>query len=212
MVIQSIASFDRIQEYCNYGSGPDTGNDTDTLRLGAEIEVNSLALEMDAKTWRHQEKPIASFDGQNLGFHKKKPVVLKDLKVEIKHGGITAIVGPVGSGKSAFISGILGEMVAMPTVVGMSERIGIEATAYCSQQPWLENGTIRQNVIGISPYDREWYTTVKFACGLDADIKKTQKGDSTSVGSKGLNLSGGQKHRIVSANSRDTFPFYCWRF
>jgi ATP-binding cassette subfamily C (CFTR/MRP) protein 1 len=205
-VIQCIASFDRIQEYCNYGSDPDAGNDTDIHRLGTESSINSSALEMDTKISRSLEKPVISFEGQNLGFHTGKPVVLKDLKVEIKRGGITAIVGPVGSGKSAFLNGILGEMVSIPTSLKVSERkIGVDPIAYCSQQPWLENGTIRQNVVGISTYDREWYATVKFACSLDADIEGPQKGDSTSVGSKGLNLSGGQKQRIVSANTQLTY-------
>jgi ATP-binding cassette subfamily C (CFTR/MRP) protein 1 len=97
-------------------------------------------------------------------------------------------------------------MVSVPTSLKVSERkIGVDPIAYCSQQPWLENGTIRQNVVGISTYDREWYATVKFACSLDADIEGPQKGDSTSVGSKGLNLSGGQKQRIVSANTQLTY-------
>lgn len=72
-----------------------------------------------------------------------------------------------------------------------------QAVAYCSQQTWLENGSIRQNIVGASAYDRTWYDTVKWACNLDADLQQVQGGDHTRVGSKGLNLSGGQKQRIV---------------
>jgi len=101
----------------------------------------------------------------------------------------------VGSGKFAFLNALLGEMVSISTT--SKSKWESEAIAYCSQEAWLENGTIRHNIIGISPYERKWYDSVVLACGLQADVKQLQKGDDTRIGSKGLNLSGGQKQRVV---------------
>lgn len=70
--------------------------------------------------------------------------------------------------------------------------------AYCSQEPWPENGKIRQTIVATDALDEKWYNAVKFACGLVTDIKQLQKGDDTRIGSKGLNLSGGQKQRLVN--------------
>lgn len=70
--------------------------------------------------------------------------------------------------------------------------------AYCAQQSWLENRTIRHNIVGASPWDRKWYSAIRVACCLDPDLEQLEKGDQTRVGSKGVNLSGGQKQRVVS--------------
>ncbi|KAI8231960.1 ABC transporter [Colletotrichum sp. SAR 10_86] len=81
------------------------------------------------------------------------------------------------------------------------DRGGSEEIAYCSQAPWLENGTVRQNILGVSAYEEKWYNTVALACGLEPDFQALQKGDFTVVGSQGSNLSGGQKQRIALARA-----------
>ncbi|EXF85940.1 5'-nucleotidase [Colletotrichum fioriniae PJ7] len=73
--------------------------------------------------------------------------------------------------------------------------------AYCSQSPWLENGTLRQNILGVSILERKWYDSVISACGLEADLKVLESGDLTVIGSNGVNLSGGQKQRVALARA-----------
>ncbi|KAK1456724.1 ABC transporter [Colletotrichum cuscutae] len=73
--------------------------------------------------------------------------------------------------------------------------------AYCSQSPWLENGTLRQNILGISVFEKKWYDSVVSACGLEADLQALEKGDLTVIGSNGVNLSGGQKQRVALARA-----------
>lgn len=204
MVVQCIASFDRIQEYCNYDAGfPDNCDHTHTGgdEIESEVNLKSQTLGDGTKTTQQlMKKQNISFEEESFGWDKKGLVVLKNLSVKIPSGSVTAIVGPVGSGKSALINAILGEMMPIsttPTKV-LERKLETQPVAYCSQEAWLENGSIFQNIIGVSTYDPTWYDTVKWACNLHADIEQLLNGDYTRVGSKGLNLSGGQKQRIVS--------------
>lgn len=62
-------------------------------------------------------------------------------------------------------------------------------------------GTLRQNIIGPSPFDAPWYETVLDGCALGMDITRMGQGDETLIGGDGIRLSGGQQSRLVR------FPF-----
>jgi ABC-type multidrug transport system fused ATPase/permease subunit len=115
-------------------------------------------------------------------------------------GSLTMITGPVGCGKSTLLRAILGEL----TVLNGTVVLGTPEVAYCSQDPWVLNTSIRENIIGTpdSHVDAEWYTAVTTACAMDIDLARFPEGDRTLVGSKGTKLSGGQKQRIVSYTDR----------
>lgn len=70
--------------------------------------------------------------------------------------------------------------------------------AYCSQTPWIYDGTIRDNIVGHSELDNPWYQSVLRCCDLNEDIGLMPEGDAAEVGSGGSRLSGGQRQRIVS--------------
>ena len=110
-------------------------------------------------------------------------------------GSLTVITGPVGCGKSTILKAILGETHFLQGRVMMSTP----EVAYCSQDPWITNGSIRENIIGASDafINAEWYSAVLTACALDTDLGHLPNGDGTLVGSKGVKLSGGQRQRIV---------------
>lgn len=58
--------------------------------------------------------------------------------------------------------------------------------------------TIQENIAGHSGVDPMFYQQVLNACALEPDLRELAEGDRTKVGSKGVALSSGQKHRIVS--------------
>ncbi|KAF1787006.1 P-loop containing nucleoside triphosphate hydrolase [Phytophthora cactorum] len=64
---------------------------------------------------------------------------------------------------------------------------------------WIQNMTIRDNILFGLPYNEEKYPKVIAACGLLPDLKQFPGGDSTEIGQKGVNLSGGQKARVCLA-------------
>jgi ABC-type bacteriocin/lantibiotic exporter with double-glycine peptidase domain len=108
-------------------------------------------------------------------------------------GSVTMISGPVGCGKSTLLKMVLGENRPK------SGRISVSTPyiGYCSQTPWLQNNTLRKNIIGPNKLDSLWYDKVVRVCNLDPDIAQMPDKDDTMLGSRGVSVSGGQKHRIV---------------
>ncbi|PIA13147.1 P-loop containing nucleoside triphosphate hydrolase protein, partial [Coemansia reversa NRRL 1564] len=102
----------------------------------------------------------------------------------------------VGSGKTSLLSAICREMI-MPQGVGfVYGTIG-----YVSQKPWIMNATFRDNVLFGSKFDEKLYNQVIYACGLVDDVSALPAKDNTEIGSKGLNLSGGQNARLALARA-----------
>lgn len=190
-LLQCVGSFERIQQYCNYADDA-AEHDESSNRAGSSISLHSLA-QAQAQS-ENDPKHIMTLENNSFTWDKSKSPFLKDIDLRVPKGSVTVCIGAVGSGKSMLLESILGETI---TSLGPAPNC-TSSIAYCAQQPWLENGTIRSNIIGVSQRDQRWYKTVKSACGLDADMQALERGDRTLVGSKGLNLSGGQKQRIVS--------------
>jgi ATP-binding cassette subfamily C (CFTR/MRP) protein 1 len=118
--------------------------------------------------------------------------------VTIPTAQLTAIIGPVASGKSTFLKALLGEIPVSQGSVRVRTNSNI---AFCDQTPWLLNASARDNVIGYSHTDNIWYDTVIQACCLEADFESFPDGDASIIGTKGITLSGGQKQRLVRTNS-----------
>lgn len=89
---------------------------------------------------------------------------------------------------------MLGEVPCLGGRVELSS----ESVAYCDQTPWHMNGTIRESITALSPFDSNWYASVINACALEEDLAQFPKRDQAVIGSKGVALSGGQSQRIVS--------------
>lgn len=75
------------------------------------------------------------------------------------------------------------------------------STAYVPQQAWIQNETVKNNILFGSPYDEKFYNHVLKSCSLYSDLRIMPASDATEIGEKGINLSGGQKQRISLARS-----------
>ncbi len=73
------------------------------------------------------------------------------------------------------------------------------SVSYCAQQAWIQNATLKDNVLFHKKFDSNLYEKVLDACALRDDLKTLPGGDMTEIGEKGINLSGGQKHRVALA-------------
>ncbi|CAK7897455.1 multiple drug resistance-associated protein-like transporter 1 [[Candida] anglica] len=125
---------------------------------------------------------------------------LSDLDFEANKGELTCVVGKVGSGKSSILKAILGELpISLNTNKSDIQVNG--SIAYCSQIPWILNGTVRENILFGCKFDESFYNKTVDACELLKDFEQLPDGDSTLVGEKGISLSGGQKARLTLARS-----------
>eukprot|EP00026_Physarum_polycephalum_P000168 Phypoly_transcript_00168.p1 GENE.Phypoly_transcript_00168~~Phypoly_transcript_00168.p1 ORF type:complete len:1453 (+),score=233.55 Phypoly_transcript_00168:484-4359(+) len=121
---------------------------------------------------------------------------LRNLHFSVKQGELVAVVGAVGSGKSSLLAAILGELHKS------SGRVCVNGSvAYVPQQAWMQNATLRGNILfGKQHIDAKYRHCVE-CCELMQDIRILPNGDMTEIGEKGINLSGGQKQRISLARA-----------
>uniref|UniRef100_A0A8C0F438 Uncharacterized protein n=1 Tax=Bubo bubo TaxID=30461 RepID=A0A8C0F438_BUBBB len=124
------------------------------------------------------------------------PSCLCSVTLDIAPGSLVAVVGAVGSGKSSLVSAMLGEME------NIKGHINIQGSlAYVPQQAWIQNATLKDNILFGSELDEARYQQVIKACALLPDLELLPAGDQTEIGEKGINLSGGQKQRVSLARA-----------
>uniref|UniRef100_A0A4W5KZC6 ABC-type glutathione-S-conjugate transporter n=1 Tax=Hucho hucho TaxID=62062 RepID=A0A4W5KZC6_9TELE len=118
------------------------------------------------------------------------------VSLEIKPGKLVAVVGVVGSGKSSLISAMLGEMHSAKGFVNVQGSV-----ALVPQQAWIQNATLRDNILFGYPLEDSRFQATLEACALGPDLELLPGGDQTEIGEKGINLSGGQKQRVSLARA-----------
>lgn len=136
--------------------------------------------------------------------------VLRGVSITAEGGKTTALVGPSGAGKSTIIALIPrfydpaegtilidGQDIAKVTKVSLRNHI-----AYVSQQPYLFEGTIRDNIRYGRPSatDADVEQAAKLAYAHDFILAQPM-GYDTPVGENGVTLSGGQRQRLSIARA-----------
>ena len=127
---------------------------------------------------------------------RKDEFILQDIGLTTTSGSLTVVTGPVGSGKSTLLSAIAGEISDTSGVITCPETI-----VYVPQVAWVFSGTLRENILFGQPYDEHRYTRIIKACALMEDIQQFPNGDQTTVGERGVVLSGGQRARVSLARA-----------
>ncbi|KAG0018663.1 hypothetical protein BGZ81_010115 [Podila clonocystis] len=134
---------------------------------------------------------------------------LKNINADFPVGKLSLIVGATGAGKSALLLALLGELervggsVYLPRLdytQGSSKKRG-SGIAYVAQTAWLQNTTIRDNILFGREFDQDRYDAVVEGCALSTDFEILEAGDATEIGEKGITLSGGQKQRVSLARA-----------
>lgn len=120
--------------------------------------------------------------------------LLHSINCSIPKGTVTLALGPSCSGKSTFLQALAGSAEILQGSISLHST----TLAYCDQVPWLQNASIKENIITGSQFNEDRYQTVLRLCLLSHDLEKLEQGDEYVVGHNGMNLSGGQRHRIVS--------------
>ncbi|XP_070636731.1 ATP-binding cassette sub-family C member 2 [Bos indicus] len=172
-MLQASVSTERLEKYLG-------GDDLDTSAIRHDCNSDKAVQFSEASfTWDH-----------DLG------VTIQDVNLDIMPGQLVAVVGTVGSGKSSLMSAMLGEMENVHGHITVKGSV-----AYVPQQSWIQNGTIKENILFGSELDEKKYQQVLEACALLPDLEVLPGGDMAEIGEKGINLSGGQKQRISLARA-----------
>ncbi|PYH35599.1 P-loop containing nucleoside triphosphate hydrolase protein [Aspergillus neoniger CBS 115656] len=190
----ALGCFRRIQDYLllpeveasrmSYNS--DELHTMDRVVSGSEYQLEALPI----------RGRCLSLQNASFQYADTTTPILTGVNIVLNHSTLTIVAGPTGSGKSSLLKGIIG---AVPRIAGSHpENVGM---AYCAQEPWLPNVSIRELVIGPFSCDEEWYKAVIHATALDEDIAILSEGDRTCVGSSGTALSGGQRQRVAIARA-----------
>ncbi|KAG6000046.1 hypothetical protein E4U43_001725 [Claviceps pusilla] len=159
-------------------------------------ELQSEAITVKPAPKEMGEETVIIRDGTFSWNRCEIKEVLKDVNFTAYKGELSCIVGRVGAGKSSFLQTILGDLWK---VKGSVEVRG--TVAYASQQPWILNATVKENIIFGYRYDADFYARTVEACALLDDFAQLPDGDETVVGERGISLSGGQKARVCLARS-----------
>ncbi|XP_047362116.1 ATP-binding cassette sub-family C member 4-like isoform X4 [Vespa velutina] len=148
----------------------------------------------------------------------KLPPTLCNISMKVDPGQLCILLGQVGSGKTALLNTLLKELPLgagtikilqnLPTKMDSQANITNYFTdnkniriSYASQEPWLFDGTIKENILFGELYDNKRYTDVTRVCALNKDFQQLPQGDMTTVGERGIMLSGGQKARVSLARA-----------
>ncbi|XP_041970272.1 probable multidrug resistance-associated protein lethal(2)03659 [Aricia agestis] len=124
----------------------------------------------------------------------KSVVALSEIDLNILPGTLTTVLGTVGSGKSTLLMAILKELAPTSGSVTVNGVV-----SYASQDPWLFEASVRQNILFGQELDLRRYKAVVKCCQLRSDLELLPHGDRTVVGERGASLSGGQRARLSLA-------------
>ncbi|KAG8803549.1 hypothetical protein FRC16_004675 [Serendipita sp. 398] len=216
-VLQSWVSLRRIAKYL---STQEISSVQPLHEQNSTIALNSATI-----TWPHERVGSALTTGTSTpaisGSSTNTPrrrFVLIDLTLNFPQGGLSLICGKLGSGKTLLLLALLGEADILtgqlicprspPDAVAEFMQISEDdewivpnMCAYVPQVAWLQNASIKENILFNLPFNEERYQATLEACALVADLAILEDGDDSEIGERGVNLSGGQKARVSLARA-----------
>lgn len=183
-LIAALACFTRIENFLKSDARQDhrlqasTGLELDNAPLVSQRNGDiQMGVIQSSRTSTESTSDLISVQDVSFAWTKDGPSTVHDLSFTLQRHKFSFLIGPIGSGKSTLLKGLLGET---PSVKGFVYSTN-PATAFVDQSPWIRNGSIRQNILGISALDEPWYNQVVHACALEGDISILPKGHGKSL-------------------------------
>jgi ABC-type multidrug transport system fused ATPase/permease subunit len=195
-LIDAWVSIARIEKYLN---SPEIASNTS--------DSPNISLEDATIAWPSDEEKE---DGDQR-------YVLRNLNLSFPPKELSVISGKTGTGKSLLLASLLGEVdvlsgkVNVPKPPSIYDRHDDKATAenwiidssiaFVAQIPWIENASIKDNILFGLPFDEARYQKTIEVCALRKDLEMLTDGEKTEIGANGINLSGGQRWRVTFARA-----------
>lgn len=179
-------------------------NFVESIESVKRLQAYLLAPSCAPRSVNPNAPPIVSFENATISYPVKERLDngkdyiegLSNVNLVLRPGELMAVVGPLGAGKSTLLMGMLGEARVTEGKANINGSF-----SYVPQFPWVQAGTVRQNILFGLEYNEEKYREVLFACALEADVKMLPNGDLSEIAERGINLSGGQRQRISLARA-----------
>ncbi|XP_042554225.1 multidrug resistance-associated protein 1 isoform X2 [Dipodomys spectabilis] len=176
-IVQASVSLKRLRVFLSHEELEPHSIERRPMKDGGD--THSITLKNATFTWARGETPS-----------------LNGISFSVPEGALVAVVGQVGCGKSSLLSALLAEMDKVEGHVALKGSV-----AYVPQQAWIQNDSLRENIVFGRPLRERHYRAVLEACALLPDLEILPSGDRTEIGEKGVNLSGGQKQRVSLARA-----------
>ncbi|MDH3270418.1 MAG: ABC transporter ATP-binding protein/permease [Gemmatimonadota bacterium] len=176
---------------------------------GLFVDDDKFVVPSGPRTFEGLERAITVED---LSFEYQEGIpTLTNIDVAIEAGTVTGIVGPTGAGKTTFVDLIARFYDVEPGCIRL-DGIDIReyslpslhaAMAIVSQDVWLLNGTLRQNLVfGLDrPTDELELMRAVHDVELGEFVEGLRSGLDTEIGDRGVQLSGGQRQRVALARA-----------
>ncbi|QKX61616.1 uncharacterized protein TRUGW13939_08768 [Talaromyces rugulosus] len=201
--LRRIESFLLEGETGKYQQLSASASDSDSSRVGFENATFSWPSAVVGTSADH-----TSGEDILLTAMPASPFRLGNLNIAFQTNALNIVCGPSGAGKSSLLLSLLGEMDLLHGRVFLahdenpsSSSSFNNTTAYCPQDPWIMNRSIRDNILMEQPFDGPRYERVLHATALQPDLAAMDHGDLALTGEGGCRLSGGQKQRIALARA-----------
>ncbi|KAL8702682.1 MAG: hypothetical protein Q9201_004143 [Fulgogasparrea decipioides] len=170
----------------------------DPGKNGPKTEKQGKAAEKAEEAAVKAEPASIAGDGADSAstLTNTEPFQLLNINFALGRNELVAVIGTVGSGKSSLLAALAGDMRRTKGQVTMGA-----SRAFCPQYAWIQNATVRDNIVFGKDYQRRWYDEVVDACALRPDLDMLPHGDMTEIGERGITVSGGQKQRLNIARA-----------
>ncbi|KAL6803468.1 P-loop containing nucleoside triphosphate hydrolase protein [Trichoderma sp. SZMC 28012] len=201
-ILQAQVSIGRIEKFLK-----EKETSREEQLMGSDARM--IGFENATLEWSVQDVGIGA--GEDIQPAENPPTQefrLSNLEIKFHKNGLNLVCGPSGSGKSSLLLALLGEMELLRGRVHLplaEQPIGddtsISDAAYCPQEPWIMNQTIRANILFGLHFQSHRYKMVLDAVALSRDLAVFENGDLAIAGERGSRLSGGQKQRVALARA-----------
>ena len=170
---------------------------TGVFKTKADMQADKATHKAEKRASKMAKKQgSANPSDEDLSQQQMEPFKLLDMDFSVKRNELIAVIGSVGCGKSSLLAALAGDMRKTAGKVKMAS-----SRAFCPQYAWIQNETLKENILFGKPEEPHWYSEVVDACALRPDLEILPAADNTEIGERGITLSGGQKQRLNIARA-----------
>ena len=164
-------------------------------REDSTVDSDTICFKAAAIAWPSDEQVVPRYP------------TLRNLNLNFPKHELSIVAGPTGAGKNLLLAAAIGEADILLGSVHRPKPFDFprespghwlipKSTAFLAQTVWIENATIRDNILLSLPRDESRYERVLHACAFVQDLDIMEDEDMTEVGAQGISLSGGQRWRL----------------